>query len=364
MKKVLIIAHSNMSLSGVPVVYMTIIRTLHKEYSFDILLFDNNDMYFEKEFLKYGGNIFIFNRLNTTKFKSSIVRNIKFSMELRFFLKNKMTISNYDIIHCFREKNTYSLFKILKKLGAKKIIYHINSADSAYPRKKGIKSAARNYYQKKAIKISNNVICVSKQVKDNWNYYGNCSIVLNCFNNSYFNKIIEKEDANLSLCQVATFSNRKNQLFSLEIMKKIVSQYPAAKLFLLGKEIEKDYLRKIHEFISENDLSKNVTLLPVDYNQKDLYKKSSFLLFPSKRESFGLVLLEAQACGVHCFASSTIPADTDLGNVDFIELDSNKWADSILKYYANNHNKRKAPENIQSFTQDTFSNNIKKIYND
>ena len=60
MKNVLLIADSNMSLSGVPVVFMSIVRNLHKEYHFDIIVLKDNDMYFEKEFLSYGGKIFRF----------------------------------------------------------------------------------------------------------------------------------------------------------------------------------------------------------------------------------------------------------------------------------------------------------------
>ena len=363
MKRILLIAHSNMSLSGVPVVYMTIARTLHSEYKFDILLFNNEDMHFEKEFLSFGGSIYIFKQSKPQKHKSIIIRNIKFTKDLRGFLKNELNVSNYDIIHCFRENNTYSLFKNLKKFGAKKIIYHINSADSAYPRKKGFKSALRKHFQKKAIKISDKVICVSKQVKDNWNYYGNCVVVSNCFDNSYYNEIIEKKEDNLSLCQIGTFSSRKNQLFSLEIIKQIISHQTDAKLFLLGKEVEMNYTKKIQEYILNNNLTNNVSFLSPDYNKKELFKMSSYLLFPSTKESFGLVLLEAQACGVHCFASNKIPTDSDLGNVDFIELDSKKWGEMILKYYDTNHNIRKKPTNTQGFTQESFSKQIKTIYN-
>ena len=42
MKKILLIADSNMSLSGVPVVYMSIVRQLHSEYTFDIIVLKDN----------------------------------------------------------------------------------------------------------------------------------------------------------------------------------------------------------------------------------------------------------------------------------------------------------------------------------
>ena len=57
-------------------------------------------------------------------------------------------------------------------------------------------------------------------------------------------------------------------------------------------------------------------------------------IIPSLFEGFGIVLLEAQAAGLTCFASKdVIPNDTNLtGNVHFIGLEEGpeQWANIIL----------------------------------
>ena len=59
MKNVLLIAANGLSKTGVPTYIMNIVRNLSNVYCFDIVTF-NDDDYYKKEFLSYGGNIYNF----------------------------------------------------------------------------------------------------------------------------------------------------------------------------------------------------------------------------------------------------------------------------------------------------------------
>ena len=58
MKRILLVSCEGLGNGGVQAVIMSIVRNLHKEYLFDILLFTSEKRYYDEEFLTYGGQIF------------------------------------------------------------------------------------------------------------------------------------------------------------------------------------------------------------------------------------------------------------------------------------------------------------------
>lgn len=67
-------------------------------------------------------------------------------------------------------------------------------------------------------------------------------------------------------------------------------------------------------------------------------------VFPSIFEGFGLVLVEAQASGLCCFASDIVPNETKLSeNITYLPLDAGveRWADAITQSY-----EKKAGRNV------------------
>ena len=94
-KKILLVAASDMSLTGVPVVYMSIVRLLNDEFDFDIVVLDTKNMYFKNEFLSYGGQIFKFEcpKPNGT-FKSLLWALFSFKKKAKHFIKKNL--KNYN----------------------------------------------------------------------------------------------------------------------------------------------------------------------------------------------------------------------------------------------------------------------------
>lgn len=143
-------------------------------------------------------------------------------------------------------------------------------------------------------------------------------------------KIINVE-ASFMLLNVGRLSRQKNQDYIIKLMPKIVEKCPTAKFVIVGGgELEKDYLRLIEEL----KLSENVILLGQKSNISEYYQAADLFLFPSSFEGLGLVLIEAQAAGLKCLASTEVPVEANAGNnVEFLNLDSpDEWIDSIVKY--------------------------------
>lgn len=354
-----------MSLSGVPVVYMSIVRNLSKEYFFDIVIFKNNDMFFEKEFLSFGGKIFffdcpipngVFGKINWLLFK--------YGKEAKKFIKDNIDLSQYSAIHSFNELYSFPFLKAGKDSGIKNLIVHICSPMSAYP-DKGFRVTRfmAKQYQKKAFKLCSSIVCVSEQTKKYYNYNNKGVVVYNMYDENKFSSIVNCNHNNLVLTQIGTFSSRKNQLFSLEVIDKIKQLIPNVKLNIVGKEIEPDYKEKMDSMMQEHNLIDNVVYISNSTNRGDIDKDTSYYIYPSTFESFGMILIESQAAGIHCFASDTIPNDADMGNASFLPLDSDIWATEIVKYYNEFGNKRKEPLNKEKFSKSNFIKSIKKLYN-
>lgn len=365
MKRVLLIADSNMSLSGVPVVFMSIVRNLCKEYTFDIIVLKDNDMYFEKEFLSYGGKVFRFNCPKPDTFLQKFFwLTTKYYKSVKLFLKNNLNLKDYNAIHSFHEGFSYPFIKEAKRAGAKRRIVHICSAKSAYKQKITLSQILFNWYQRKAMKHATNIAFVSQKSLELNNYKNKGCVVHNNYDEKKFGEITNCIHDNLVLTQIATFSFRKNQLFSLEVVKKIKETIPNVLLNIVGSEIEDGYLQKMNDFISNNQLENNVKFLGNKVDRIELNKNTSYIIYPSTMESFGLVLIESQACGIHCFANKDIPNDADMGNTDFLPLDSSLWSDKIIKYFTEKGNQRKKPINKDKFSTNQFIDTLNHLYSD
>ena len=83
---------------------------------------------------------------------------------------------------------------------------------------------------------------------------------------------------------------------------KLISEQMKAKLLLIGEGPD---LEEVKRLIYEFDLEDNVLVLGRQNQIADFLSMSDLLLLLSEKESFGLVALEAMACGVPVIATNT-----------------------------------------------------------
>jgi glycosyltransferase EpsF len=138
---------------------------------------------------------------------------------------------------------------------------------------------------------------------------------------------------------VSRFDDSKNQLFLLDVFYEILTYEPESTLLLGG--VDGGQLMECIRKTEELEISDKVKFIGVRNDMPQVLSLIDVFIFPSLHEGFGIVLLEAQAAGCYCVASSVCPSDTDMGleRIDYISLaeDASIWARRILEgYYQSN----------------------------
>lgn len=130
---------------------------------------------------------------------------------------------------------------------------------------------------------------------------------------------------------VGRFVEAKNHRFLLEIFKEIVERKPNALLLLVG---DGPLFEQIQERALALGIEQSVRFLGARSDVPQLLQAMDVFLFPSKFEGLGIVAIEAQAAGLACFASTSVPQDigiTDLVQFIGLDVEPKRWATSILE---------------------------------
>jgi glycosyltransferase involved in cell wall biosynthesis len=92
-------------------------------------------------------------------------------------------------------------------------------------------------------------------------------------------------------------------------MRDVVKEIPGARLILVGRHDDRNYERSIEKLIERLGLEKSVEFrFNVSEDEKrSLLQTCRVLVLPSSVEGFGVVVLEANACGVPVVASTGVP---------------------------------------------------------
>ena len=138
-------------------------------------------------------------------------------------------------------------------------------------------------------------------------------------------------DSELAIIQVGRLSEEKNQLYSLEILKRLAGLGIKAKLILAG---DGDDFARLKEFARTNGIDRSVIFLGTRKDIPDLLQASDMFLMPSWFEGVPLALIEAQAASLMCIISENIADEAILikGRIKkmSIRCDPTIWAQEII----------------------------------
>lgn len=360
-KRILLVAYDGMNKSGVPGVIMEIINGLHEDFDFSLAVFENieNDYYFNR-LKELDIPVYVIPKKNCKNSFSKLYYEIKgyhHYLEKEFskiFKENK-----FDAVHSFKESDSSGIFSIAKKFGVEKRILHTtvlhNSTDFW------------GKISKKKLKRTNkftNVRVGGSKLSCELAYEKKEFIVIpNCYKSDYYKFIEAGPFEKLEIAQVGYYSPNKNQIFSLNVVNCLKEHFPNAVLHLFGNNNDKAYYDQLLREIDRLEMKDNVIIHDGNDDQMEVFKKTSFVFVPSIREGFSLTLLEAQACGIRCLASTGVPNDANAGGVTFVELNAKKWADEVENDFSKNHGKH-VRYDMEKFSREQFCKNIKKLYLD
>lgn len=361
MKKILVLSTLGMYYEGITSVIYNYSNALScKDIEFHFIAYDDVSVDLKKKFQKIGVVHIMPDR------KENV---LKYVHELRTLLKD-----GFDVVHIHGNSGTMCIETVLAKLcGVNKIIIQNHSVTCNHPR--------MNIIMKKiAFVTSDKRLAVSKESGD-W-LYGKLSytIMNNAIDlkNYAFNEIerinvrkIYNLTNEIVIGNVARFTSEKNHLFLVDFFSELVKIFPNAKLLLLGDGPKLD---EIKVFVQNKKINEHVIFAGRVPNPELYYSAMDLFLFPSKYESLGLVLIEAQANGLKCIASSNLPKVTNCsGNVEYLSTNDNSiWLESVVNYlkqYESRFRKTHSVENQKyiadcGFDITTEAEKLKIIYGD
>lgn len=151
---------------------------------------------------------------------------------------------------------------------------------------------------------------------------------------------------------VGRFFPEKNHRFIIELFAELLKKNPKAKLLLVGNGPLQDEIKSL---VQDKGLEKSVVFVGLQKSPTPFYCAMDALILPSIREALGIVLVEAQYCGLPCVVSEAVPDEAKISK-NFVKIDldhRSKWVDSLLDV---------KPVNRVDLTIDTCAFNIRNKY--
>lgn len=137
---------------------------------------------------------------------------------------------------------------------------------------------------------------------------------------------------NYVFAHVGSFSTQKNHDFLLLLMQQIAKHSPECRLLLLGDGPLRPH---IQQKIDALKLSKSVVLAGVRSDIPQILRSMDAFIFPSLFEGLGIALVEAQAAGLPCIISNSIPGEAIIlpELVDALDLNQHtlqQWTNACI----------------------------------
>ncbi|MDD3429092.1 MAG: glycosyltransferase family 1 protein [Oscillospiraceae bacterium] len=311
-----------MNCGGQETFIMNVMRHINREkIQFDFLEYGTEDFYFNQEIKALGGTVY---RV-TAKSKNPF---LNIWQTLRLFSREK-----FDVVHIPSYEATCFVNLLLAKLcGIKMRIVHCHST-------LGTGKTTNKLFRPLMNGLATHRFACSGVAGESLFGTAPFEIIYNAIDAQQFayNPAVRQEmrtrlqlQEHFAVCHIGRFSPPKNHSFLLDIFAEILKKQPNAILLLVGDDKE---LPEVRHKAQQLLLTPHIRFLGVCSNTAQILQAADAFVFPSLFEGLGIALIEAQASGLACFASTEVPLAADVtGTVTYLPLAENAahWAKTIL----------------------------------
>lgn len=315
-----------MGRGGLETMLMNYYRNIDRDkVQFDFLTHRDERWDYDDEIESLGGKIYHLPKLNP--FSKDYLNALD-----KFFKEHK----EYQIVHCHQDCLSGVVLKVAKKNGVRFTIAHSHNANQD----KNLKYLIKVFEKRKIPKYADKLFACGDEA-GRWMFNTDDFEVLNnAIDTNLYTYNKEKADKvkkafgienKFVVGHVGRFNPQKNHEFLIDVFNEIQKVKEDSVLMLVG---DGDLRHEIEQKVRDLGLSDKVIFTGIRSDVNDLMQGMDVFLFPSLYEGLGIALIEAQASGLKCIISDTIPKDGVLtDDVTCISLTQSPtvWADEILK---------------------------------
>ena len=303
---------------GIPVSIMNNYRLFnHNDIHCTFVTYGSIDEEFKKEILQNGDEVFLLPHRKK--------RTLRYIRELRKIAKSL----NYDIAHVHGNSSTM-LFELLALKGLVTVVCQAHNTDCVhsmlhkvlYPLFiKEVNHRVACTYEAGIFLYQNNTFKVLK----NGIFAGDYK-----FSHDVRKKIRDnmKLDGKFVILHVGVFNDQKNHKYLIDIFNMYHRENPQSQLWLVGEGMTKE---EIKDLTKKYDIEDAVNFIGKTNEVANYMMAADCFVLPSLYESFGIVNIEAQATGLPCTVSSSVPNIAKISEFFYkVSLDDKqKWLEMI-----------------------------------
>lgn len=353
-----------MNMGGTETMLMNVLRSIDPEQvEFHFLSFSNKEAYYDQEIEQLGGKIIHLNKATSVKdFRELMgkygpydvvhshtlfncgIANLAAKLE-KVPIRIAHAHTTSDNSHSFLRKSYIQLMRFLIKINSTHFLACSQEAAS-YLFGVSAKKSPKYVYLPNMIDYKALFNPDRKAIED--------------FKNQY------QLEGRFVIGHVGRMTEAKNHKFLIHLINQIKDIQKNAVLLLVG---DGELRKELELLVEEKQLQDYVIFTGVQDNVSSAYCNMDVFAFPSLFEGLGLVLLEAQLCGLPCVVSEAIQPEADLGMnlMTTLQLDEgvDSWCDEILEKVHTQEvdlmTKQKALFN-KGYTNEQIINRLVNIY--
>lgn len=276
----------------------------------------------------------------------------------------------YTIIHSHMSELGYFAFREAKRQGVPVRICHAHNAPHGFD----LKMIMRTYFKKRMMPyLTHMFMCGAESGK--WLFGKENESQFIMLNNAIDAAAYRYDPAKRAAIRqqlgltdafvvghVGRFNPQKNHPFLLSVFAALFKKEPHAVLLLAGGGED---MPRMQELARTLGISAQVRFLGVRSDIPDLMQAMDVFVFPSLYEGLGIALVEAQAAGLPCVVSDTIPPEaylTDLVFAKELSASPEAWAQVILEKRNTPRTDRSAEIAVHGFDITTEAVKLQEFY--